>query len=72
MVITIPLMGYKDLEKLSAIWNAQISADQCNFFDENLFLEAPCTSRKRLHTKVTPDFQLTYSKNGGNLGLVSK
>ena len=25
-------------------------------------------SRKRLRTKVTPDFHLTYSKNGGNLG----
>ena len=29
-------------------------------------------SRKHLHTKVTPDFHLTYSKNGGNLGLESK
>ena len=28
------------------------------------------TSRKYLRTKVTPDFHLTYSKNGGNLGLV--
>ena len=26
------------------------------------------TSRKHLRTKVTPDFHLTYSKNGGNLG----
>ena len=25
---------------------------------------------KHLRTKVTPDLQLTYSKNGGNLGLV--
>ena len=30
------------------------------------------TSRKHLHTKVTPDFHLTYSKNGGNLGSKSK
>ena len=30
------------------------------------------TSRKHLCTKVTPDFQLTYSKNGGNLGLELK
>ena len=30
------------------------------------------TSRKRLHTKVTPDLHLTYSINGGNLGLVLK
>ena len=29
------------------------------------------TSRKHLRTKVTPDLHLTYSKNGGNLGLVS-
>ena len=28
--------------------------------------------RKHLHTKVTPDFHLTYSKNGGNLGSESK
>ena len=28
-------------------------------------------SRKHLHTKVTPDFHLTYSKNGGNLGSES-
>ena len=27
------------------------------------------TSGKNLHTKVTPDFHLTYNKNGGNLGL---
>ena len=25
-------------------------------------------TRKHLHTKVTPDFHLTYSKNRGNLG----
>ena len=29
-------------------------------------------SRKHLRTKVTPDFHLTYSKNGGNLGSESK
>ena len=29
-------------------------------------------SRKRLRINVTPDLQLTYSKNGGNLGLVLK
>ena len=27
---------------------------------------------KHIRTKVTPDFQLTYSKNGGNLGSESK
>ena len=30
------------------------------------------TSQKHLRTKVTPDFHLTYSKNGGNLGSESK
>ena len=30
------------------------------------------TSRKHLRAKVTPDFHLTYSKNGGNLGSESK
>ena len=29
-------------------------------------------SRKHLRTKVTPDFHLTYGKNGGNLGSESK
>ena len=30
------------------------------------------SSRKHLRTKITPDFHLIYSKNGGNLWLVSK
>ena len=30
------------------------------------------TSRKLLRIQVTPDLHLTYSKNGGNLGLVLK
>ena len=30
------------------------------------------TSRKLLRIKVTTDLHLTYSKNGGNLGLVLK
>ena len=29
-----------------------------------------CSKRKHLRTKVTPDLHLTFSKNGGNLGLV--
>ena len=29
-------------------------------------------SRNLLRIKVTPDLHLTYSKNGGNLGLVLK
>ena len=40
-----------------------------------LSLYANCsliTSRKLLRIKVTPDLHLTYSKNGGNLGLVLK
>ena len=45
-------------------------------YRENLSLgflnrkDNPLSSRKRLHTKVTPDLQLTYSKNKGNLGFV--
>ena len=35
-------------------------------------LKFSITSRKLLRTKVTPDLHLTYSKNGGNLGLVLK
>ena len=30
------------------------------------------SSREHLRTKVTPDLHLTYSKNGGNLGLILK
>ena len=30
------------------------------------------TSQKLLRMKATPDLHLTYSKNGGNLGLVLK
>ena len=30
------------------------------------------SSWKLLHIKVTPNLQLTYSKKGGNLGLVLK
>ena len=30
------------------------------------------SSRKHLRTKVTPDFHLTYRKNGGNVGSESK
>ena len=33
---------------------------------------SPDPSRKLLHIKVTPDLHLTYSKNRGNLGLVSE
>ena len=34
--------------------------------------KAATPSRKLLRIKVTPDLHLTYSKNGGNLGLVLK
>ena len=45
------------------------------FFIAKMFLngfQVYFTSRKHLRTKVTPDFHLTYSKNGGNLGSESK
>ena len=37
-----------------------------------IYLSHCKTSRNYLRTKVTPDFHLTYSKNGGNLGLKLK
>ena len=37
-----------------------------------LWLTTNFASRKLLRMKVTPDLHLTYSKNGGNLGLVLK
>ena len=39
----------------------------------NATTAAVCTpSREHLRSKVTPDFHLTYSKNGGNMGSESK
>ena len=38
----------------------------------NIFCGSVTTSWKHLRTKVMPDFHLTYSKNGGNLGSESK
>ena len=37
-----------------------------------LICKSLLTSRKLLRIKVTSDLHLTYSKNGGNLGLVLK
>ena len=66
----------------SQIWygiNEMISVTQ--YFANPVEYNSKCTrkrpqmyeitpSRKRLRTKVTQDLHLTYSKNGGNLGLV--
>ena len=38
----------------------------------NVLQKCFLSSRKLLRIKVTPDLHLTYSKNGGNLGLVLK
>ena len=38
----------------------------------NVAVRPAKTSWKLLRIKVTPDLHLTYSKNGGNLGLVLK
>ena len=40
--------------------------------DGSKHLQNKITSRNLLRIKVTPDLHLTYSKNGGNLGLVLK
>ena len=44
------------------------------FYSIVSYLYAGCwgISRKHVRTKVTPDFHLAYSKNGGNLGSESK
>ena len=46
----------------------------CHFFSSSWCqgLAAASASRTRLRMKVTPDLDLTYSKSGGNLGLVLK
>ena len=36
----------------------------------NFHIKMSMSSRKRLRTKVTPDLHLTYSKTGGNQGLI--
>ena len=43
-----------------------------NIFVDHKEMLLTLSSRKHLRTKVTPDFHLTYSKNGGNLGSESK
>ena len=56
---------------LDAICNIGCKLVQCPVErDHMLQLILDSTSRKHLRTKVTPDLHLTYSKNGGNLGLV--
>ena len=39
-----------------------------SIFIKHVYKQISVSSRKHLRTKVTPDFHLTYSKNGGNLG----
>ena len=50
------------------IWSTVVQLSVV-FFCASLILSS---SRKLLRIKVTPDLHLTYSKNGGNLGLVLK
>ena len=45
---------------------------ECEVLIDKSVPRATVSSRKHLRTKVTPDFHLTYSKNGGNLGSESK
>ena len=46
--------------------------DQRKYAEKDYGFTLISSSWKHLHTKVTPDFHLTYSKNGGNLGSESK
>ena len=50
------------------------ASDQYSFIFVNMYepVKYKHASRKLLRIKVTPDLHLTYSKNGGNLGLVLK
>ena len=48
------------------------SAVLCTIQASVLFRPFKILLQKPLHIKVTPDLHLTYSKNGGNLGLVLK
>ena len=40
----------------------------CTIYERGVLAQGGA-SRKLLRIKVTPDFHLTYSKNGGNLGF---
>ena len=65
----------RHLEYTYTIWSPMFKKDK--ILIENLQRRATrlvkCVpSRKLLRIKVTPDLHLTYSKNGGNLGLVLK
>ena len=42
------------------------------FLNRGFSIEKSNTSRKFLRIKVIQDLHLTYSKNGGNLGLILK
>ena len=52
-------------------WVSEVKSADFLCFNWPHFLGA-IPSRKLLRIKVTPDLHLTYSKNGGNLGLVLK
>ena len=51
---------------------AQLFVSEESLLYESVAFSNTDSSRKHLRTKVTPDFHLTYSKNGGNLGSESK
>ena len=48
------------------------SRDEADFVYITIIGLGGRSSRKHLRTKMTPDFHLTYSKNGGNPGSESK
>ena len=48
------------------------ASEQSRHSSSQIRVFAVHSSQKHLCTKVTPDFHLTYSKNGGNLGSESK
>ena len=54
----------------SVLMHRLLCATLCLFV--GIGLKQAFSSRKHLRTKATPDFHLTYSKNGGNLGSESK
>ena len=62
-VTRFPLMPFLDYLDVKICFSKFLQDDHLGF---------EYTSRKYLRTKVTPDFYLTYSKNGGNLGSESK
>ena len=70
LVYLIKFMKQTSPDSIFGYQRLEITFDEPESHHANRITTQYSTSRKHLRTKVTPDLHLTYSKNGGNLGLV--